>query len=702
MLISLSIDYLEQGVRQQAGFLFSFLKNHNLSLFIYFFRFAVENYSLMLSVNNISIHFTGDDILKDISFVVGRKEIVGLVGKNGSGKTTLLNILAGQMVPQSGEVIVGTDHTVGYLKQDVSINSSGIVFEEALSAFDHLLLTEKKIKELSLQISSRTDHHSKEYLNLINKYTQLNEAFQLHGGATFKAQTEKILKGLGFQKNDFDRPLSSFSKGWQVRAELAKILLSEPSILLLDEPTNHLDIESIQWFETYITNYKGAVILVSHDRTFLDTVTNRTIEISNTKIYDYKVPYSQFISLREERIELQQAALNNQQKEIKDIERFIERFRYKDSKARQVQSRVKYLEKLDRIEVEDMDTSGIFFRFPPAPRSGKVVIEAKNLHKNYGSGNVLENLNFLIGRQEKIAFVGRNGEGKSTLSKIIAGELDYDGTCNIGINTHLGYLPQDHEELLDYQKTVFQTIDDIAAGEIRKKIRDLLGAFMFRGDDIDKKVSVLSGGEKSRLSIAKLLLQPHNLLVLDEPTNHLDLQSKDILKNALLHYDGTLIIVSHDRDFLQGLTDKVFEFKNKNIKEYIGDVFDFLESRKIENFNELEGPFSAKKGQEKKTSQKKIDYHQKKELEKQLRKLHKEIEMSELKIDQLENEIDTINAALSNPQEEFDNDIYKGKVNRLNQLNTLLQKEMEIWETQQKKAEEANNEIQRIIYKQEN
>ncbi|RLD53397.1 MAG: ABC transporter ATP-binding protein, partial [Bacteroidetes bacterium] len=506
----------------------------------------------MISINKLSIHFTGTDLFSDISFMINDRDRIGLTGKNGSGKTTLLNIIAGELRPQEGEIIIPNNTRLGYLPQEKTTESELTVYKEALNAFEEIHQLEQKIEKLSAEIAHRTDYESKEYDILIHKLSDANEHFQMIGGDTMEADTEKVLMGLGFKRSDFTRPVNEFSSGWQMRVELAKILLSKPDVVLLDEPTNHLDIESIQWLEEFLKTYPGAVVMVSHDRAFLDAVTKRTIEISNSKIYDYKAGYSAYIKMREERLGLQKALYTNQQKEIKEIEQFIERFRYKSTKAKQVQSRIKMLDKMEQIEIDDMDNSAIHFRFPPAPRSGKVVIGTEGLSKSYGDLDVLDLIELSIIKGDKVAFVGKNGEGKSTLSRIIVRDLDHTGELKYGHNTQIGYFAQNQGEFLDPNKTVFETLDDIATGDIRKRVRGILGAFLFSGETIDKKVKVLSGGEKSRLAIAKLLLEPVNLLVLDEPTNHLDMQSKDILKSALLQFDGTLIIVSHDRDFLQG------------------------------------------------------------------------------------------------------------------------------------------------------
>ncbi|MCD4772965.1 MAG: ABC-F family ATP-binding cassette domain-containing protein [Bacteroidales bacterium] len=636
----------------------------------------------MISINNLSVHFTGEFLFKNVSFNIREKDRIGLVGKNGTGKTTILNIIAGIQKPETGEIILPSGQTTAYLPQEMKVSSRKTVYNEALTAFVEILNVKKQIKKYSDELALRTDFESDEYLNIVNKHSEESEKFRIIGGLTIQADTERILGGLGFTRDDFDRPLQQFSNGWQMRVELAKILLRKPDLLLLDEPTNHLDIVSIQWLEGFLIKYRGAIILVSHDRAFLDNITSRTIEISGKKIFDYKGGYSDYILKRQQRLEQQKATFNNQQKEIRQIERFVERFRYKSTKAKQVQSRVKMLEKMDEIEIDEIDNSSIHFKFPPAPHSGKIVINTKDISKNFGSKNIINSIDFLAVKGEKIAFVGRNGEGKSTMSKIFVGELDYNGELKIGHNVKIGYYAQNQWEMLDPDKTVFETIDDVAIGDIRAKIRGLLGSFLFSEEDIEKKVKVLSGGEKSRLSLAKLLLTPVNMLILDEPTNHLDMQSKDILKNALLKFDGTLIIVSHDRDFLQGLTNKVYEFKNKNIKEYPGDIYDYLNSRNLESLKELEVFAKEKTSFVKKNNKtdNKIKWEQNKELDKKLRKVKRQIENSESTIEKLENEIVEIDSFLSNPIKNNEmlssGEVYKN----YNELKSRLSSEMNKWE----------------------
>ncbi len=646
----------------------------------------------MISVNNLSIHFTGTDLFSNVSFLVNDKDRIGLVGKNGSGKTTLLNIISGNLNPQQGEVVIPSNTSIGYLRQEMETNSRRSIFDEALTAFDETLELESKIQKLNAEIAERTDYDTKAYNQLLHLLTDANERFQIIGGQSMQAETEKVLGGLGFKRSDFQRPVSEFSSGWQMRVELAKILLQKPDVILLDEPSNHLDIESIQWLEEFLIYYFGAVVIVSHDRAFLDNVSKRTVEIEMGKIYDYKSSYSGYIAMREERLARQIAAYNNQQNQVRQIERFIERFRYKNTKSRQVQSKIKMLDKMETIDIEDIDQSAIHFRFPPAPRSGKVVLEGIHLGKSYGELEVLKNLNFAVIQKDRIAFVGKNGEGKTTLARVIVGELDYSGTLKFGHNLQIGYFAQNQGDYLDTGKTVFETIDDIAVGDIRKQVRSILGSFLFSGDTIDKKVKVLSGGEKSRLSLAKLLLTPTNLLILDEPTNHLDMQSKDILKNALIQYDGTLIIVSHDRDFLQGLTNKVFEFRDQNIKEHLGDIYDFLEYRKLKSLQQLEFKNKDKNTDNSAVSESKLNYERKKQLERDIRKTTNLIKKSELKIEQLEKEIQEKDQILSNPdqQEKIDYD----KVSKdYSLLTNELEQEMLHWETLHKKIDSFKKQL---------
>ncbi len=642
----------------------------------------------MISINNLSIHFTGTNLFNNVSFLINDRDRIGLTGKNGSGKTTLLNIIAGNLRLQEGEVIIPSDTSVGYLPQEMNTKTDETIYNETIKAFSETLKLEKQIQKLTDEIANRTDYESKEYERLIHNLTDANERFNLIGGQTMQADIEKVLSGLGFKKEDFQRPVKEFSSGWQMRVELAKILLRRPEVILLDEPTNHLDIESIQWLEEFLVNYYGAVVLVSHDRAFLDSVTKRTIEISGGKIYDYKAGYSGYIKMREERLEQQTASYNNQQKQVREIERFVERFRYKSTKAKQVQSRIKMLDKMEEIELDDIDKSSIHFRFPPAPHSGKVVLEAINLGKKYGDLTVLKDVNFAVLNGDKLAFVGRNGEGKSTLAKIIVRELDFTGTLKYGHNVQIGYFAQNQGDYLDPDKTVFETIDDIATGDIRKRVRAILGAFLFSGETIDKKVKILSGGEKSRLSLAKLLLIPSNLLILDEPTNHLDMQSKDILKNALLQFDGTLIIVSHDRDFLQGLTDKLFEFRNNHIREHLGGIYEFLEARKLNTLKQLEKQMRSKNYKPESKSPNKLNWERKKQLDRDIRKIKNEINKAEEKIEELEADVEKSHKILSDPTSYFDNPNYEIITKEYEKLKRNLENEMSRWEKFHLKLEE--------------
>ena len=603
----------------------------------------------MISIQNLSIHFTGQDLFTDINFMIREKDRIGLVGKNGAGKTTLIRIIAGLEQPSHGNVVMSDDVTVGYLPQEKNIHSTKTVLEETMTAFEEYHQIEKKLAQLQDELSQRTDYESDGYQKLCERMSALNERLTLIGGHSAEGEAERILVGLGFDHEDMVREMNEFSNGWQMRVELAKILLRKPKLLLLDEPTNHLDIESIQWLEGYLKSYYGAIFMVSHDRAFLDHITIRTIEISGGKIYDYKCAYTEFVERREERIDMQKAAFDNQQREIKEIEAFIERFRYKATKAKQVQSRVKQLEKMDMVEIDDRDKSVMHFKFPPAPHSGKVTLELSHISKSYGEKNILNDINLLIPRGEKIAFVGRNGEGKSTLAKIICGVLDHTGEVKLGHEVKIGYYAQNQQDMLDPEKTVFETLDDVAVGDMRVKVKSLLGAFLFSGETIDKKVKVLSGGEKARLSLAKMLLFPTNLLVLDEPTNHLDMLSKDILKSALLQFDGTLIVVSHDRDFLQGLTTKVYEFKKPHIKEYIGDIYDFLEEKRMKELDDLNRQQKVQQQQAPTVSQNKIDYEAKKADDREKRRVDKEIKKLEEQIDALEKELAGLDEVMANP-----------------------------------------------------
>ena len=543
----------------------------------------------MISVDNLTVSFGGWDLFKDISFLNNPKDRMGLVGKNGAGKSTMLKVLTGEQPPSSGGVSRNGDCTIGYLPQQMKVADTTTLYAETEAAFGEVIDLEKEIAHLTEQITVRTDYESKEYETLLHRLNDCNDRFQILGGLNREAEIEKTLLGLGFKRSDFTRATSEFSGGWRMRIELAKLLLRRPSLFLLDEPTNHLDIESIEWLESYLKEYNGAVVLISHDRAFLDNVTTRTIEISLGKATDYKVPYSRYVELRNERRQQQMAAYLNQQKMIEQTEDFIERFRYKPTKSNQVQSRIKQLEKIERIEIEEEDLATLNIKFPPAPRSGQVVVEAKEAGKSFGEKHVFSDATFTIERGEKVALVGRNGEGKTTFARLVIGESEPSrGVVRVGHNVHIGYYAQNQDDLMNGDFTVFDTLDRVAVGDVRTKLRDILGAFLFRGEDIDKKVKVLSGGERARLAMARLMLEPYNLLVLDEPTNHMDMRSKDILKNALQKYNGTVIVVSHDREFLDGLVDKVYEFRDGRVKEHLGGIYDFLRDRQLESMRELD------------------------------------------------------------------------------------------------------------------
>jgi len=636
----------------------------------------------MDSVQNVSVSFGSFDLLTDISFLINDQDRIGLAGKNGAGKSTLMRIIAGLQSPTTGQIDRPKEMSIGYLPQQMKVDDTTTVMNEVIKAFPEITSLTEEMEHCSAEIALRDDYESPEYLKLCDHLTVIEEKFRFNGGDNFIADAEKTLAGLGFEREDLNRPSKELSGGWRMRIELAKILLKRPSLFLLDEPTNHLDIESIEWLEGFLASYRGAVLLVSHDRAFLDNVTTRTIEISLGRIYDYRVPWSEFVILRKERREQQIAAWRNQKKMIEDTEKFIERFRYKATKAIQVQSKIKQLNKLDRIEVDDEDLSTINIRFQPSPRSGTIVADAKELSKRFGNHNVLIKIDFRLHRGEKVAFVGRNGEGKTTFSRIIIGELDHEGTLKRGHNVRTGYFAQNQDELLDEEKTVLETIDYVAKGDIRAKIRDLLGAFLFHGEDVDKKVKVLSGGERSRLALVRLLLEPHNLLVLDEPTNHLDMRSKDILKQALINYDGTLIVVSHDRDFLNGIVSKVFEFRNNTIKEHLGGIYDFLRAKKIGSLKEIEkkdipaGEADGKNNNEN-VSENKQKYLEKKEYERKLRRLRKRLEDTEKEIERIEREIAEMDNLLSSPvhSQVETYDIYL----RYQQLKEKHNEEMDRW-----------------------
>ena len=594
----------------------------------------------MISLDNLSVSYGGWTLFDSISFMINPKDRIGLVGKNGAGKTTLLRIITGEQQPTEGAVSINGECTIGYLPQQMRVADTTTLVDETAKAFDEVIRIEREIERLTEEIGARTDYESEEYATLIHRLNEANDRYHILGGDTREADIERTLLGLGFKRSDFQRPTREFSGGWRMRIELAKLLLRRPSIFLLDEPTNHLDIESIQWLEDYLKNYNGAVLLISHDRAFLDNVTTRTVELSLGKVYDYKVPYSKYVVLRAERRAQQMAAYENQQRLIEKTEEFIEKFRYKPTKSNQVQSRVKQLEKLERIEVDEEDLSRLNIKFPPAPRSGQIVAEIKEVGKAFDQKRIFSGAEFTIERGQKIALVGRNGEGKTTFARILLGELEAtEGTIKLGANVNIGYYAQNQDDLMDGEFTVFDTLDRVAVGDIRTRLRDILGAFLFRGEDIDKKVKVLSGGERSRLAMARLMLEPYNLLILDEPTNHMDMRSKDILKEALMKFDGTVVVVSHDREFLDGLVDRIYEFRDGGVREYLGDIWYFLEKRKVESLQDIErhDKPAAQKVVESNTG--KLSYEQKKEQEKLLRKLRKNVEMIEEEAAKVEKEI---------------------------------------------------------------
>ena len=606
----------------------------------------------MISVDNLTVSFAGWDLFKDVSFLINEKDRIGLVGKNGAGKSTMLKVLIGEQQPTSGTVSRNGECTVGYLPQQMKVADTTTLFDETESAFSEVLGLEREIDRLNAEIAERTDYESPEYEKLLHRLNDATDRFNILGGMNREEEVEKTLLGLGFERSDFSRPTSEFSGGWRMRIELAKLLLRRPSVFLLDEPTNHLDIESIGWLENYLKDYNGAVVLISHDRAFLDNVTTRTIEISLGKIYDYRVPYSKYVELRRERRAQQLAAYQNQQKMIEQTEEFIERFRYKPTKSNQVQSRIKQLEKIERIEVDEEDLSRLNIKFPPAPRSGQIVVEAKEVGKSFGEKHVFSGATFTIERGQKVALVGRNGEGKTTFARMVIGQLEpTEGSLRIGHNVKIGYA-QNQDDLMNGDFTVFDTLDRVAVGEIRTKLRDILGAFLFRGEDIDKKVRVLSGGERARLAMARLMLEPYNLLVLDEPTNHMDMRSKDILKNAVQRYDGTVIVISHDREFLDGLVERVYEFRDGRVKEHLGGIYDFLRDRQIESMREIEQKKPSQAAAPKTNKgglSGKMLYEQKREAEKQLRKAERDVERAEEEIMALEKEIAEMDRKMADP-----------------------------------------------------
>ncbi|WP_302576134.1 ABC-F family ATP-binding cassette domain-containing protein [uncultured Duncaniella sp.] len=653
---------------------------------------------MSISINNLKVEFSAKCLFDNISYIINRKDKIALVGKNGAGKSTMLKIIAGLQKPTSGSVATPHDTTIGYLPQHMTISDTATVIDEVRTAFSHIHEMHARLDRMSNELASRTDYESTEYQDLIESMTALTDRIAMEESENCEAEMEKTLMGLGFVREDFNRPTSEFSGGWRMRIELAKLLLTRPDVLLLDEPTNHLDIESIQWLENFLTTKANAVVLVSHDRAFIDNVTNRTIEISLGKIYDYSVNYSKYVVLRQERLEQQMRAFQNQQKMIKETEDFIERFRYKATKSVQVQSRIKQLAKIDRIEVDEVDTSHLNLKFPPAPRSGDYPVIADNVGKAYGLHQVFDNATFTIKRGEKVAFVGKNGEGKSTLVKCIMGEIPFTGNLKIGHNVKIGYFAQNQAQLLDEEISVFDTIDRVAVGDIRTKIRDILGAFMFGGEASDKKVKVLSGGEKTRLAMIRLLLEPVNLLILDEPTNHLDMKTKDILKNAIKEFDGTVIVVSHDREFLDGLVEKVYEFGGGKVKECLGGIYEFLEKKKLASLSELERSTtpteqpSAKKSEQKpsdgpntQTQTRKLSYAEQREHEKIVRKAKKKMDEAESEVSRLEQEVADIESIISTGS--FPSDIYDRHAATTKQLENA----MSLWELATLEYEEINS-----------
>jgi ATP-binding cassette subfamily F protein 3 len=643
----------------------------------------------MVSIRNLCVEFAAKPLFTDISIMISNNDKIALVGKNGAGKSTLLKIIAGLNSPTSGVVSISSDTTIGYLPQQMQLADDTSVIEEVKKAFGKTEKTKEEIEQINKELAQRDDYNSTEYATLIDRLQYLNDRLTVEDAVGMDAEIEKTLRGLGFNRTDFDRPTKEFSGGWRMRIELAKILLQRPSLLLLDEPTNHLDIESIQWLENFLITRAKSIVLVSHDRAFIDNVTRRTIEISCGKIYDYKVNYSHFVELRKERVEQQIRAYENQQKQIEDIKNFIERFRYKPTKSVQVQSRIKQLSKIIPIEVDEVDRSHLRLKFPPAPRSGDYPLILEDVGKSYGDHLVFDHAEFTLKRGDKIAFVGKNGEGKSTLVKCIMGEIQHTGNLRIGHNVKIGYFAQNQAQLLDGDITVFDTIDNVATGDMRTKVRDILGAFMFGGEASEKRVKVLSGGEKTRLAMIKLLLEPVNLLILDEPTNHLDMKTKEILKDAIKAFDGTVIVVSHDRDFLDGLVDKVYEFGGGEVKENLGGIYDFLRSKKIDNLSELELSKSPESNltdnNTEKTNSAQLSYTEKKERDKLIKRAAKAVSDAESKID-------TIEASLKEIEEQLSSgDVSNEILNKYSDTRKALENAMSIWEVAQQNYDELTN-----------
>ncbi len=656
----------------------------------------------MLSIDNLTVSFGGTDLFRDVSFLINAKERIGLVGKNGAGKSTILKLIAGLQTPTSGTISKTEECTIGYLPQQMRVADDTDLITECGKAFAEIIDLENEIAYCTEQISVRTDYESAEYEKLLHRLHDATERYHLLDGDNRDAEVEKTLLGLGFKREEFNKPTATFSGGWRMRIELAKLLLKKPTLFLLDEPTNHLDIESIQWLETYLQNYGGAVILISHDRAFLDNVTNRTIEISCGRATDYKVPYSRYVELRAERRQQQIAAYENQQRMIEKTEEFIEKFRYKPTKSNQVQSRIKQLDKIERIEVEEEDNATLNIRFPAAPRSGQIVVEAKEAGMTFpaigdkGEKHVFSGANIVVERGEKVALVGRNGEGKTTFVRMVLNEITAtEGSTRTGHNVHIGYFAQNQDDLMDGEFTVFDTLDRVAVGDIRTRLRDILGAFLFRGEEIDKKVKVLSGGERSRLAMARLMLEPYNLLILDEPTNHMDMRSKDILKRALMAYDGTVLVISHDREFLDGLVSKVYEFRDGRVKEHLGGIYDFLRARQVENMREIEraapkteakpapdkeprksAPVSEKKQPE-------LSYAEKKERDRQVTRLRNAVTKLEAEIAELEAKTTELDAQLMDPAR-----YTMALFEEYNQLKTKLDAKMQEWTEATEKLEE--------------
>ena len=603
----------------------------------------------MLNISGLTLHFGQRTLFNNVALFIGDRECVGLTGKNGAGKSTLLRMIAGSQSPTAGTITLPKGATIGFLQQDMVHNEERTVLEEAGSAFDEIIRIEKRIEEITQEITDRTDFESPEYSRLIDELSDLNDRLSLMGGTSVEEKTQRILQGLGFTPDDMHRSLSEFSGGWKMRVELAKLLLQNPNLLLLDEPTNHLDIESIEWLEGFLANYQGAIILISHDKAFLDALTKRTIEVTANKLFDHKANYSKYMEWRAEEMERQLQAYKNQEKYIEDTKKLIEKFRAKKNKAAFAQTLIRKLEKMDRLEMDAMENASLKFKFPPAPRSGKVVIKAEELSKSFGELDVFDNLNVLIGRQEKVALVGKNGAGKTTFTRIVTGSETHGGNFEIGHNVDIGYYAQNQADELDPNKTVFETIDDEATGDIRTQVRSLLGSFLFSGEDIDKKVKVLSGGEKARLALCKLLLHPYNMLILDEPTNHLDMRSKDVLKDALQNYDGTLLVVSHDRDFLSNLTELVYEVTPTGLKQYIGDIKAFLNARRAQSIAAYEADVKKEKAStEKSASTHQLSYAERKEHEKRKRKLKNLVSKREQQIEETEQVIAALDEQILN------------------------------------------------------